>query len=108
MKIILDRKRILDRTAATVLHDREATHGRPQDFFDSVARQWGVFLTNLTGKPINLQPHDVALMMILFKVVRASNNSGHGDNWIDLAGYAAVGGEIACAKDDLRESDIPK
>jgi hypothetical protein len=33
-------------------------------------------------------------MMIDLKTVRAWNNPSHADNWIDIAGYAACGGEM--------------
>ena len=31
------------------------------------------------------------------KTVRAWGNPDHGDNWVDIAGYAACGGELAQA-----------
>jgi hypothetical protein len=34
-------------------------------------------------------------MMVDLKTVRAWGNPSHHDNWIDVAGYAACGGEIA-------------
>jgi hypothetical protein len=34
-------------------------------------------------------------MMSLLKLARIRSNPGHSDNWIDLAGYAACGGELA-------------
>ena len=36
-----------------------------------------------------------ALDMIAVKLVRASANPRHLDSWIDIVGYAALGGEIA-------------
>jgi hypothetical protein len=38
---------------------------------------------------------DVAVMLALLKVARIKQNPNHTDNWIDIAGYAACGGEIA-------------
>ena len=37
----------------------------------------------------------MAIMMALLKIARISKNPQHMDNWVDLAGYAACGGEIA-------------
>jgi hypothetical protein len=34
-------------------------------------------------------------MLALLKVARIRSNPKHADNWIDIAGYAACGGEIA-------------
>ena len=39
--------------------------------------------------------YDVAVMMALLKIARISENPQHMDSWVDLAGYAACGGEIA-------------
>lgn len=33
-------------------------------------------------------------MMCLFKIARIATGYGKADNWIDLAGYAACGGEL--------------
>ena len=37
---------------------------------------------------------DVAAMMVLLKVARINPEEPHPDNWIDIAGYAACGGEL--------------
>lgn len=37
---------------------------------------------------------DVANMMILLKIARGANGKPKEDNWIDIAGYAACGGEL--------------
>lgn len=41
-----------------------------------------------------VRPQDVALMMIAVKVIRAAKNPGHKDSWVDIAGYAAIGGSM--------------
>lgn len=41
------------------------------------------------------QAEGIALMMILFKVARNIANFRKTDNWVDIAGYAACGGEIS-------------
>ena len=40
-------------------------------------------------------PSDVAIIMALVKIARLAASPGHEDSWIDLAGYAALGAEIA-------------
>ena len=37
---------------------------------------------------------DVANMMILLKIARGANGKPKADTWIDIAGYAACGGEL--------------
>ena len=34
-------------------------------------------------------------MMVLLKVARIKGNAQHADSWVDIAGYSALGGEIA-------------
>ena len=38
-------------------------------------------------------------MMILLKVARVAGGSESIDNWVDIAGYAACGGEIMSGGD---------
>ena len=47
---------------------------------------------------------DVAMMMSLMKIARIKNGGGSGDSFVDLAGYAACGGEIWYG----RKEQIPK
>lgn len=94
------RKTILDAAEKCVCHDRQDTHGRPEDSFGAIADLWTAYLD--IGREIT--PVDVAQMMILLKVGRAKENPKHQDNWVDMAGYAACAGEIAAdvyGKDDV-------
>lgn len=85
------RKTILDAAEKCVCHDRQDTHGRPEDSFGAIAELWTAYLG--TGQEIG--PVDVANMMVLLKIGRAKENPKHTDNWADMAGYAACAGEIA-------------
>lgn len=84
----LTRAAVLDQARDCVTRDRAATHGRPENSFGAIAALWSADL----GLPITAI--DVARMMVLFKLARAKGNPGHADNWIDAAGYAAIGGEL--------------
>ena len=44
---------------------------------------------------IEVTPAQVCILLIDLKTCRAWGNPGHADNWIDVAGYAACGGEVA-------------
>ncbi len=85
------RKTILDAAEKCVCRDRQDTHGRPEDSFGAIADLWTAYLG--TGREID--PVDVANMMVLLKIARAKGNPKHQDNWVDMAGYAACAGEIA-------------
>lgn len=85
------RKTILEAAEKCVCHDRQDTHGKPEDSFGAIADLWTAYLD--IGHEIT--PVDVAQMMILLKIGRAKENPKHTDNWVDMAGYAACAGEIA-------------
>lgn len=85
----MTRAAILDAAKARVTVDRAATHGPAENTFGLIARLWSARL----GREIT--PAQVAIMMIDLKTARAWGSPGHGDNWVDIAGYAACGGELA-------------
>jgi hypothetical protein len=85
----MNRKECLDAAAACVLTDRNVTHGEPEDSFSKIAQGWSAL------KKIEITPVDVALMLAWLKIVRAHDNPAHADSFVDLAGYAACGAEIA-------------
>ena len=81
------RESILDAAKRCVCGDREQDYGSPEDNFAVIAALW----TAYTGTDIT--PKDVAMMMALLKIARAKAGSKL-DTYIDLAGYAACGGEL--------------
>ena len=85
------RAAILDQARQAVTRDRAATHGAVEASFAQIAAIWSVRL----GVPVT--PAQVAILLVDLKTVRAWGNPGHADNWIDIAGYAACGGELAGA-----------
>lgn len=82
---------ILNAAREAVTRDRAATHGDAEASFAETAAVWSVRLG------VTITPAQVALMLVDLKVTRAWGNPGHQDNWVDIAGYAACGGEIAGA-----------
>lgn len=83
------RARILAEASDCVTRDRQATHGSVESSFGGIAAIWSARLG------IDLRPDQVAIMLVDLKTVRAWKNPGHADNWVDMAGYAACGGELA-------------
>ena len=88
----MTRKECLDKAAQCVTQDRQSEYGGMEDNFRIIANFWSIYL----GRKV--YPVDVAAMMALLKLARAKANPRHGDNWIDLAGYAACGAECAAGK----------
>lgn len=74
--------------------DREEDYGKPEDNFAMIAKLWSVYLSGIP-REFNLGAMDVACMMALMKIARINSGRVKADNFIDLAGYAACGGEIA-------------
>jgi hypothetical protein len=86
----MKRADILATASEYVSIDRAATHGDAEDNFRRVAALWNAYMGVDT-----ISTADVAVMLALLKVARIKSNPQHADNWIDIAGYAACGGEIA-------------
>lgn len=90
----MTRPEILDTAKACVCGDREQDYGSPESNFQTIADLWAAYL-QACGVDIDfLEPHDVAAMLALLKIARIASGHGKLDNWVDLAGYAACGGEI--------------
>lgn len=88
------REGILEAAKQCVCTDREGQYGSPEDNFGLIAKMWSEYLRATTGKEIEVSAHDVAAMMCLLKIARIATGAPKADSWIDLAGYAACGGEI--------------
>lgn len=87
----MKRKEILDNAEKCVCGNREEDYGNPENNFKKIADFWNVYL-GLENQYIDAR--DVAMMMALLKIARIRNGQHKADNYIDLAGYAACGGEI--------------
>jgi hypothetical protein len=87
------RRALLEEAAEIISVDRAATHGRAENSFATIAGVWNWWLGVRPGGPLGAV--DVAIMMDLFKTARLASNMTHRDNWLDKAGYSALGFEIA-------------
>lgn len=94
MSDALTRADILDVAKRAVTKDRAATHGALENSFAGIAAIWSARLG------VTVTPAQVSIMMVDLKTVRAWGNPAHGDNWVDIAGYAACGGELSGAMHD--------
>lgn len=88
----MNRSDILSAADQCVTVDRDATHGKAEINFGRIAAYWSAHLDT----PISAV--DVAVMMNLLKCARIKSNAVNDDNWIDGAGYMAIGGELAEVK----------
>lgn len=104
------RASILDAAKRCVTGAREQDYGSPEDNFKLIGLLWGAYLRaahpGVTAGP-SIDAKDVALMMALLKVARAATGRGTADCYVDLAGYAACGGEIEARRSRSREAVRP-
>lgn len=111
---LITRADILDQAKKCVCGQREQDYGTPESNFQLIADLWNVYLGNNLSKekrdfekelgithnnkelsvPWEISAVDVSMMMALMKIARIRNGGGSGDSFVDLAGYAACGGEI--------------
>lgn len=89
----MNRKEILEAAAKCVCGDREQDYGSPENNFAIIARLWSAY------SGFEFDAKDVAAMLALLKIARISSGHAKEDNWVDLAGYAACGGEIETGVD---------
>ena len=95
----MTRKEVLERAEACVNGARENMYGRPENSFRLIANFWTHYL-QASGIGVQLDQKDVAAMMTLLKIARVATGHGSEDNWIDIAGYAACGGEVQSMEGD--------
>jgi hypothetical protein len=93
----MNRRDILTTATEYVTKDRAATHGDAERNFQTIAALWTAYIGH------SLTAVDVAAMMMMLKLARIKGNPANADNWIDAAGYAACGGEIATATNTPNE-----
>lgn len=86
----MNRPEILDAAKKCVTGQREQDYGSPERSFDAIADLWNAYLGKKTVDAV-----DVSMMLALLKIARIKTGVGTADSFVDLAGYAACGGEIA-------------
>ena len=95
----MNRAEILHEAEKCVCTDRQEQYGSPESNFGLIAELWQTYLRQRcvsSGADVCILPDDVAVMMALLKIARIATGQTKPDNYIDLAGYAACAGEIAC------------
>lgn len=91
-KAPVTRSELLTEANRIIGGDRAETYGDARESFNRIGLLWG----DLLGQTVSAT--DVARMMVLMKVSRLHLHPDHADSWLDIAGYAALGAEIAEAK----------
>ena len=101
------RAHVLELARKCVCSDRESQYGSPENNFALIAAFWGLYLEEkLQLTEIEIKAEDVAMMMALLKIARCTTGQVKLDNYVDLAGYAACGGEIAMKKEAGADGEL--
>lgn len=91
MPNLRERDHILNTAKVLISSDRNKNYGEAAVNFQRIADLWDTILDT----KVSLE--QVALCMIAVKIARLMETSNHHDSWVDICGYAALGGEIATA-----------
>lgn len=84
--------------AEKALDGQKKEYGSPENNFRLIASMWEPYIRQRCvghGADVSIRPEDVAMLMALLKIARICTGTGTADSFVDLAGYAACGGEIA-------------
>ena len=93
----MKREEILEAARKCVCGDREEDYGAPEDNSVRIPELCAAYTRGrcvALDASLTIRPNDVAAMMALLKIARIAGGDAKMDNWIDLAGYAACGGEL--------------
>ena len=83
---------VLEEAIALIHGQRKDDYGDAQLSFQRMADLANPIIKKADG---NLTATDMALVMIQVKIARLQETPDHEDSWIDIAGYAALGAQIA-------------
>ncbi len=90
---------MLRKAAEIVDGARQQQHGDRERSFEAVAALWNAYFAAKPDSLAQLTGFDVCLLVALLKIGRSlQGDPTHADHYIDLAGYAALAGELAGAK----------
>ena len=67
---------------------RHHEYGDKKTNHNNIAKLWSAYLG------IDLNAHDVAILMLLLKIARTKSGNPTEDTYIDMVGYSAIAGEL--------------
>lgn len=83
------RTHCLDKAKDIINGDRRDSYGTPKASFNRIADYWTNYLSHTENNRRPLEAHDVAIMMVLFKIAREEYKHSY-DNCVDICGYTAL------------------
>ena len=94
----MTKEEILAKANELISNDRNESHGDAFKNHAEIAEFWNLFLDDKLRPMADITAKDVAIMMILLKISRSNQGKKFNlDNFVDMAGYSAIAGEIGDA-----------
>ena len=90
-------KKYLEEAITLVGGQRHIDYGDKTENHSNIAKLWSAYLD------VNINAHDVAIMMALLKIARTKLGKRTPDTYIDASAYMAIAGEIEENKINLME-----
>lgn len=85
----MKRDDVISKAAELINGARATDYGDPVESFTRLAMIWSAILG------VEVTASQVALCLAGLKMARLAHTPSHADSWVDLVGYAALGGEIS-------------
>lgn len=82
----------LETAAALISGDRRWVYGDAEENFAVLAVLWSAILRDYLREEIPARM--VPVLLAALKIARLSHDPDHADSWVDLAGYAGLGGDM--------------
>ena len=81
-------KVFLDTAEGLINGPRAKEYGPAKMNHERIAKIWGIILER------EITPEEVVACMVGLKLARLAEDISKDDSWVDIIGYAALGGEI--------------
>ena len=91
----MQRDDILKLSSELINGQRAKDYGDSKTNHQRIADGRNVIVNSAWEHGEKLEPSHLALMMAWVKIARLCNTIDHEDSWVDLASYAALGGEMS-------------
>jgi hypothetical protein len=88
---------VLERAISLIHGQRAKDYGDAQAIFQRMADLVNPIIKKADGE---LTASDMAIVMIQVKIARLQESPDHVDSWTDIAGYAALGAQLAVTQPD--------
>jgi hypothetical protein len=94
------REDVLTEAINVITNDRNAQYGPPSQDFQRIAAAMNAYGFRVSNCII--EPHHIAMIMIMLKLSRIMWSPQKEDHWVDIAGYTGCGWETVTERPQPR------